>query len=159
MGKNIVMPRTARASPKSAVAVFALFVDRVVKTFGDQAPLNGQIRCFVNGKRFVGAPTYRTVIDDHLLIAFGAEAVVLNARRISGPKTHVANNGVVRLELHAMIANTNSISGRRLTSDRDKRILDFNLRLKWNCAGHPKNDNPRSLRIASGAKTAGAAII
>src|ERR1043165_8758085 len=99
------------------------------------------------------------MVDDRVATAIAAESIIRNARRGTGPETHVTNNDVVCVEIHLMIPNTDTIAGRRLPRNRDKWILDFYLRLQRNRPGNTKDDGSRPIGRTRLTKTARSSII
>src|SRR5688572_29149671 len=152
------MPGAAWATPKPAVTVRTFLVNGLRQALADETPLHGEVGGFVDGKRFVHAPTYRAMVDDDL-VAIAAKAILLLAALIAGTETHIPDDEVRGVEIDLVILDANAIAGRGLAGDGEIGVANLEFRFERDSARNAEDHEARPLGLDGRAKAARPTVI
>ena len=132
----------AAAVDQGAFGVLAGVVDGIVQAFRDESPLDGDIIAPGDGERFVHTPAHGAVVDYHILRAGNAHGVFF--QQITQAHADVADDGLVRLHIEAVIFERDAAPRGGLSGDGDIRVGYLERFFERDIARHFKNDNPRT---------------
>src|SRR5690554_5826476 len=128
------------ATPYSTVSMISLTVNRVIKAFTDDAPLQGEIFVFIKRSYFICSPAKTTVVDNYIFIPDTGNGIQLLARFRSGPDSDISYYNIVGLYYHSIIHQTNTITRCTLTCNGYITIFDIYWFLQLNITRNPENN-------------------
>ena len=152
VGQQIVMEaaNVARDAAGKRVPLAGLILPVVgdVERLGDEAALHRDVFSAPRAYPLVDRPAHRTVVDDGVIAARQAGAILGVARFISHPDPHVPDHHIVRAETaEGVAAHADAVARRGLAGDGDEGIADNQFALEGNRAADAKHDRPRPLRL------------
>ena len=165
MGEEIVVEGIAvapAASNERAVAMGTFVVFGFVQTFGDDAPLYGDIAELATRggrKRLIDCPTGRAVVDDDVLTGADGNCVGLTFGVVPGAAPQMADDDMVCCDSEPSIFEADTASGSGLSSDCDIGFLDRERRLQCDGAGDAKDNRPGAVGFYRRAKATWSRVI
>ena len=149
VGEHVVVERGVASAPQTAVAVLALAVNRVAQALREQAPLHREVAVCVERCALVGRPRHGAVVEDQVLVVAAPDGVVLILGDIAHAETHVADDDVVGLHLHGVVAQADAVARGGLSGDGQVVVLDLERLRQADRAADVEDDNACT-RLADG---------
>src|SRR5262249_4286350 len=115
------------------------------------------VAALAGAEALVDAPANRAVVEDDVIAAAGAAAVLRDAGLVAEADADVADDDVVRLETaEGVVLQADAVARRRLPGDRQVRVVNDQLRLQRDDAADAEDDRARSAgldRLAQAARS------
>jgi hypothetical protein len=95
------------------------------------------------------------MIDHDVLAKNAAQAVFLQPVAVSQTNAQETQNHIVSVYDDRIVTDTNAVSGRTLTGNRDIGIADYQRRFEFDIAGYPENHDAWSCSLNGGSQASG----
>ena len=140
MSHQIVMIRSAGTSPVATISMFAFSMSGSTKAFGNNAPLDRQILATIYRTTFIHRPTDGTMVHNHVFILHSSQSVRFSAGFITYTETKITKNDVVRFNRDRIFGNTDTLSWRCLSCNRQITVGNGKIPIQKDGTGHIKNN-------------------
>src|SRR5690606_2827604 len=112
-----MMEGSVFSSPDAAITMRTFSMHRVAETFSNKAPLNGGIFISIERYALICASAHGTKIYDETLPEPRAQGITFLPGRIAHAKAQKADDYVVCINIHRIVAQGNTITGGCLACD------------------------------------------
>ena len=163
VSQQVMVERGIFAAPDAAIAVAALGMPRIVETLGKQAPLHREITVGVERRAFVHRPRHRTMVEDDILVVTPPDTVLLRfggiLGRIAQTETDIADNHVVGIDPHGVVAQADAVARGGLAGDGQVSVLNAQIAQQFDRSRHVEDDDAFARSLDGLAQRPGARII
>src|SRR5688572_26141983 len=110
-------PYSAESMPFE-ISITGFKVIGIIQRFRNDIPLQGCAVAGINGKTFIGAPTYTAMINYYLASSRSAKCIIVTApvhfpfilKSIAQSEAHITNDDIITAKTYGVVCNTYTIT-------------------------------------------------